>query len=326
MSRPLKRSLPLRPSVDADGPGDRIRPGFTLVELLVVIAIIGILIALLLPAVQAAREAARRMQCTNNLKQIGLALHNYHGAMGCLPFASAYNVAPNTGTWAAFVLPYLELQPLYDQFDFNRNMKDPVNQLAVTTVVAAYICPSDPAGGNPIMPNRCSWNPSPSMTLWYPVCMGPTHPDQCVFCTEGNPSYCCQGNNYGTTNPPNNFTGMFGRYPSKIKFRDVQDGLTNTLMAGETLPSHSIHNVAFGGNFPMCGTSIPLNVMEGKGAEQTHAGQPHYMVQGFKSLHPGGANFLLGDGSVRFLPESIDYRLYNALGTRDGGEVAAIPE
>ena len=307
---------------------------FTLVELLVVIAIIGILIALLLPAVQAAREAARRMQCTNNLKQIGLAMHNYHGSMKCLPFASAYNAGPyyqNVGTWAAFILPYLELQTHYDLFDFTHPMKydsDATNREAVTTVVAVYLCPSDPQSSEPIMDNRCDWNPSPSMTSCYLVSMGPTIPDQCMFCEDTQPSatnWCCQGYNYGTTNPTNNSTGMFGRYPGKVRFGHVTDGLSSTFMAGETLPAHSIHNVAFGGNFPMCGTQIPLNLMEGKGGT-SHSDNPHYRVQGFKSLHPGGANFLMGDGSVHFMPETIDYQLYNALGTRAGGEVAEMPE
>jgi len=142
------------------GTRDRKSPhGFTLVELLVVIAIIGILIALLLPAVQAAREAARRMQCSNNFKQAGLALHNYHSSVtsfppGCLYTISAYPVSYEW-SWGAYILPYLEQQALYDIFDFETpngggalHYALPWNTPVGTTMVSAFLCPSDPAGGN----------------------------------------------------------------------------------------------------------------------------------------------------------------------------------
>ena len=128
--------------------------GFSLVELLVVITIIGILIALLLPAVQAAREAARRASCANNLKQIGLALHNYHAANNTLPFGAPFknnSTNPVTGTWAAFILPFLEQQNVYEMFNFKYGMSDSRNAPAAAVVVPVFACPSDPQSSKPIM-------------------------------------------------------------------------------------------------------------------------------------------------------------------------------
>ena len=308
------------------------RSAFTLVELLVVIAIIGMLIALLLPAVQAAREAARRMQCSNHLKQIGLAYHNYHSTHRVLPFMCGYMLA-RTGTASALILPYLEQQNLYGQFDFNRAMNDPANTNAVTTPVATFICPSDPQGGKPILANRTQpdKNPSECHGLWYAPSMGPLHDryprgEGCVYCEAGHDSYCCQGEDFASHGSP--FPAMFARLPVSARFADIRDGLSNTIMLGETLPGHSVFNGAYMQNFPGCATHIPLNTMiSDDGIDSTgSSGLANWQhTMGFKSLHPGGAQFALADGSVQFLNETIDYKVYNALGTKAGGEVAAVP-
>jgi prepilin-type N-terminal cleavage/methylation domain-containing protein len=309
--------------------------GFTLVELLVVIAIIGILVALLLPAIQAAREAARRAQCQNNLKQIALGLHEYHTAHGELPQATYYNETGHPrvgGLWTILIMPYIEEQNLHDRFNLKvaDPMIAPVNRLLIRTHISTFICPSDPAAQQPIMTGRSishpGINPDEALGLWYPVSMGPTSTDTCVFCPfpKNSPtapdSYCCQGWNYGTRNPENNSVGMFGRFPAGFKFSQVTDGLSSTFMVGETLPEQCVYNTAFAPNFPLAGTAIPLNVLN----ESRLAYGEHVRACGFKSRHPGGAQFAMGDASVQFITEEINYRLYNELGTREGGEVASL--
>jgi prepilin-type N-terminal cleavage/methylation domain-containing protein/prepilin-type processing-associated H-X9-DG protein len=304
--------------------------GFTLVELLVVIAIIGILIALLLPAVQAAREAARRSSCSNNLKQIGIAILNYADAHKTLPYASTYCYTGGScmqgSTWAAFILPFIEESSAYGLFNFKAPMNDPSNQIAVTTVVNTYLCPSDPGSATPILPNRQPGynNPVSVLALSYPVSMGPTHPDACPFCANPNPAsdnYCCQGFNFGAQQPAGNGVGMFMRYPRSIALREVTDGLSRTFMAGETIPSHCSWNGAYDTNFNSYPTTIPLNTMTFDTATST----VWWENCGFKSYHPGGAGFVMGDGSVQFVDEAIDFRLYNNLGTRAGDETVQFP-
>jgi prepilin-type N-terminal cleavage/methylation domain-containing protein/prepilin-type processing-associated H-X9-DG protein len=302
---------------------------FTLVELLVVIAIIGLLVALLLPAVQAAREAARRMKCQNNLKQIALGIHNYEATFKTLPHGSPDCCVNNGDTWAVMIFPFIELKTVHDAMDHNGNLRNtPVNrQIAQTVKLPVYVCPSDPDAIRPIMPRFPRDNPDPGHGLWYPASIGPTQMDQCPFCPAGNTpadnNYCCQGNNFGTNAgngyPKGSSVGMFGRSTKSIRLAEVTDGLSNTLMAGETIPKHCTFMGVFSLNFAVSGTSIPLHTMEDASSSYPNPVN-WYRTCGYKSFHPSGGNFALGDGSVRFLSRSIDYRLYNYLGTRAGGE------
>ena len=318
--------------------------GFTLVELLVVIAIIGVLVALLLPAVQAAREAARRSQCSNNLKQIGLALHNFHAAKRTLPSGANYwNAATNkpnaTGTWAMYILPYLESQSVYDLFDFEVAIWHTNNQPAVRYVIQQYACPSDAVetlllGGRVQNTPADKMNPGESMGLWYPGSMGPTKDGRaantfCVFCPDSptKPNYCCTTNlpSFGchTSETCSGGAGVFDRGYRPVTFKQITDGLSHTWMAGETLPTHCPMNGAYNNNFPTAGTTIPLNTME-EGLP-TSGNENWYRACGFKSRHAGGAQFVLADGSVTFIGETIDYRLFNELGSRAGGEIVVTP-
>lgn len=309
--------------------------GFTLVELLVVIAIIGILIALLLPAIQAAREAARRTQCKNNLKQIGMALHNYHGAKKMLPMGAVLssqkppNSTINYGTWVYYLLPYVEENSTYQSFKgLQLAMPSLANKAAWQTVLSGFICPSDPDNSNPLLGGRNndpSNNPydgttnTGSMGLWYPASMGPNNDRGCDFCpSSGNGIWCCIGVG------PNGFTendiGMFRRHYQPIRFRQVTDGLTNTFMLGETLPSQCRFNGAYNANYPLVSITVPINILE-----NDNGVDKYWRTCGYKSRHAGGgADFTMGDGSVHFVSETIDYRVYCGLGTRAGGETVSV--
>ena len=300
------------------------RSGFTLIELLVVIAIIAVLIALLLPAVQAAREAARRMQCVNNLKQIGLGLHNYHQVNNAFPYGTGVCCTPAGGNWSTFVLPYMEQTNIYNMLNQNLGYNTPVNTSAVRTVIASFVCPSDPASSTPVTTRFAAHDASPAMMLWYPASMGPTHMDFCDFCSNKTPgpgNYCCQGYNFGTNGnaalgiPAGTFAGIFGRTSIAVGINQVTDGLTNTFAAGETLPGDCTFMGVFSQNFPLSGTIIPLNTFE-KAVDANW-----WRTCGFKSKHPGGGNMLMGDGSVRFVKQAINYQVWNALGTKAGGEI-----
>ena len=327
--------------------------GFTLIELLVVIAIIGVLTGLLLPAVQQAREAGRRAVCTNNIRQIGIAMHNYENVNGHLPPATPYPHAQGLAddfdyietyaTWSALLLPLIEEQVTFDQFDWQKPMFDstgPQNneQLSAQINLPTYICPSDSNATKVILDNRgeskttiqqggTPSNPVKGHGLWYTVSIGPTAPDNCnAFCAYTRPSYCCQGYRFGTDVDStgafgDSSVGMFSRYPVGYKFSQITDGLSKTVMASETLPHHYIWNCVTCTNFPVSSTTIPINHMFQDLGRRVGVNQS----SGFKSQHPSGVNILFGDSAVQFVAETIDYKLFNNLGTRAGGEVASLP-
>jgi prepilin-type N-terminal cleavage/methylation domain-containing protein/prepilin-type processing-associated H-X9-DG protein len=340
------------------------RRGFTLIELLVVIAIIAVLISLLLPAVQSAREAARRAQCVNNLKQIGLALHNYHDTVGS--FAPGGINEPITwfGTWwgwPAFILPQMEQAPLYNAINFSLQN---INQLDANvandpqgtvwkSVISSYLCPSDPAAGEGRVPNM-SWLTSGSE--WSLI---GTNFTAAVTCYVGNWGDQKTGNAtfdlYSGESPPGTYPnwGCNGVYRGifsdcsngrSTSLREITDGTSNTLLAGESSPNLNGALAWVNGDGVWATTVIPLNwksnLKDGQVdptdgttcklpdelndfTKALHCWRNQTVNWGFKSFHPGGVNFAFCDGSVRFLKQTISPRTYNALGTKAGGEVVS---
>lgn len=343
--------------------------GLTLVELLVVIAIIGLLVGLLLPAVQSAREAARRMRCGANMKQVALALHAYHTSHGALPrsvcnrnlshpdvfdattkrFSPIAWVLGRPDTWPVEVLPRLEQGSLYDAFEFAKKVGDtttsaanPVSNAALArTVLPIFICPSDAWSTTPIFRNRCSGgtNTSEGHGLWYAGSMGPHHmrgscplcPTNAAWGTSPSPSRtnpCCNG----TAGEANHLgldgytQGFFANHPMRISFDDVRDGLSNTVLLGETLPYESGHNGVYVPNTATVLLSTPINVFAAPqeivpdGQHDSPAGSAaDHRVNGIKSRHSGGAMVAIADGSVSFLSEQISFPVLWALGTRKLG-------
>lgn len=270
------------------------RRGFTLVELLVVIAIIGVLIALLLPAVQQAREAARRMQCSNNLKQIGLALHNYHDTHNALPsliIRPADNSNPSWG-WSALILPFIEQSALYDAAGIGqgRRLTDERDDTA-RQVIDAYRCPSDP--GLPVddPSQRFLKAAGSNYAAYYHSRSGPT---------LGN----------GQANFARADGGFF--HNSGRKFRDITDGLSNTLAISEaasTLHGKEICMKSWAG----CQEGHDSNCVDDVGISgrwpinDTSNDNEDLMCEMASSLHPGGVQTLRFDGSVRFLSENVEF-------------------
>lgn len=358
----LRRSIARLKKVD--------RGGFTLIELLVVIAIIAVLIALLLPAVQQAREAARRAQCKNNLKQIGLAVHNFEETFRHLPSSLR---PPTAGTVRYSVLtallPYIDQATIYNQYNQQVNWSAAANKPLSLTKIPAFICPSNPQGGalDGIPDNPAAWAQDTSASTDYSPIFG--------ISPLNAPNTTVPLTSLYTDPADSTFTYVAGFFPKNAtittasgvklsgrKFADVTDGLTNTIAVAESagrpfvyrknkqygsLPGDRVNgggwarpasDILYYGQLKdgsdLLGTT-PFNATNGRDigpSDPTYASATYpytvapyvFGVHGTSqpyAFHTGGAHFLLGDGSVRFISENINFDGFIKLLTPQGGEV-----
>jgi prepilin-type N-terminal cleavage/methylation domain-containing protein len=310
------------------------RIGFTLIELLVVIAIIAILIALLLPAVQQAREAARRTQCKNNMHNIGLALHNYHDVYNIFPPGNITMgdccSTPSLINWAISILPYIDQTNLQNRYDFNKPNEDPVNVAVLQQSIPVYNCPSDINAGQRLVPDSGPTNGQQWATSSYRGMggVGWGRPGEYVYRRQWDSSDAMHANATADKRGMLHWVGQNNAGQSKwqpVRIRDVVDGTSNTLFVGEYHTITKPRRTTFWG---FTYTSFVLSVATPE-ARTLIADYDRCALQGdsnpckraFGSMHAGGAiNFLLTDGSVRYLSPNVDMTTYTGLATIQGGE------
>jgi len=316
-------------------PSARSKTAFTLIELLVVIAIIAVLISLLLPAVQSAREAARRAQCLNNLKQIGIALHTCHEIHGTFPPGYVSNFRRDSGDegtaeddigpgwgWASQILPQMEQAPIHSAINFSLTMTYAANETAQLTRISSFLCPSD------FTPNKVPVREETNTQTIY---------------TVGTSNYVGVYGVGEIGEAPGRGNGTFFRN-SRVGIGQMTDGTSNTFVGGER--SHNLSYATWTGRAiggwlfttssfeggtnkfvpdpeeSFCMILGPIEVEEGE--EPRTPNRPAAHVEDYWSRHPGGVNFLFGDGSVRFIKDTINEQLYAGLATRNGGEVISV--
>ena len=344
----------------------RRRRGFTLIELLVVIAIIAILIALLLPAVQQAREAARRTQCRNNMKQIGLALHNYHDAYRTFPlpalltFDGATGATRTTNVWSLAILPYIDQAPLYNIYNFDFSCYDAVNQTAVQTPLAAYVCPSNPSADRRIN----STIPGAALGLPGNLVLVNAGPSDYISTNQVQDEFVRASGLDPTATQNRDGWGLGGIVvlgapaaaqtpPEGSRIRDITDGTSNTTLIVEMAarndlfrngrpvsppdPEAALQASAGGGAWaePLNGSwqvsgrlfdgtsdrgPCAINCSNARNSS-LHPGDLARWAAGMYSFHVGGAHALFADGSVHFLSENTDGAVFASLVSRGGEEV-----
>jgi prepilin-type N-terminal cleavage/methylation domain-containing protein/prepilin-type processing-associated H-X9-DG protein len=295
----------------------KVRRAFTLIELLVVIAIIAVLIGLLVPAVQRIRETAARLQCKNNLKQIGLALHNYHGRFGYFPPGYQTQVAPDNSDlgpgwgWGAFLLADLEQDNLMKQIRFDLDIKDPQNAAARTTILSIFVCPSELKIGTFTVVDQTG---APLVDV-----------------ARGN--YVAMNGVLGVSSDAYDNNGAFLRN-TQMRIADITDGLSNTLFVGERCTSMSSTTwvgAVTGGVVPAQRYPNPADQLANAELASAlilaHGSRSHipndqlvFDADATASYHISGVNFLFGDGSVHSISNTISGTVYEGLLTRSGGE------
>jgi prepilin-type N-terminal cleavage/methylation domain-containing protein/prepilin-type processing-associated H-X9-DG protein len=350
-------------------PHRRSHAAFTLIELLVVIAIIGVLIGLLLPAVQKVREAANRMKCQNNLKQLALACFTYESVNEYLPPGDApasidFTTGNNGASWLFLVLPNMEQSALYNQIRKSGTLSNAVATGVFPQKLPFTRCPSDYYDlNNGFLCNyvgssgpQCNSTPTGNCDtpIFQKYCNGANSNASGVPATVTTyPGYVASAS-WGDTSNIDQVRGMFVRGGAMIRFRDVTDGTSNTLLLGEILPQYSefqrYTSVGWiGSNDVSQGQTIqPINwaidpippppaapanysadcMQSGSGAcpsGPTHCMWNWHVTWGFKSEHRGGANFAFADGSVHFIAETIDHQTYQYLGCRHDGQIFNMP-
>lgn len=303
---------------------------FTLVELLVVISVIGVLVGLLLPAVQSAREAARRVQCANHLKQVGLGFHSYHSSFQKFPFGGA-GVASTTSvpirkmwrpSWGTALLPYIEQSALYEKLDMDVPYLDAINHAGGAEIVATYLCPSAPKS-TMLRPN----GDTPSSTQMFGrTDYGGNYGERGLRCP---PLQNCQ-NNYsdiGITDGVGRGSLLLGK-DGQLSVNAFLDGTSYTIIVGEAPEGlHSIwigHKNLFDQSAPISSQVVPGTPWQSC-ASFLKSGEGNFcdFGQEFHSYHPGGSMFLMVDGSTRFVAEQLDLKTFAALLSRRGGEVVS---
>lgn len=317
----------------------RCRSAFSLVELLVVIAIIGVLIAMLLPAVQSARESARRLTCTNRLRQLALAVHSYHDANTELPpdvHSFTYGMPVTTmHSWASLVLPFLEQGALYDQFDFNERPTHESNQIPLRTVVPVYVCPNtvrlprERSTGNSLVLFGVYKAPTFIVDWSIAFAVHDYMPTTAVLVPDSEmPDFVAAGA-WGETLEKRRDDGAYVHWARRLRFVDVEDGLSRTTLFAESAGLPDVYGWSGGeSRSAIEGGQLSMAAAWAIGYNRWHVivGDDHPAINdhnsfGVYSFHPDGANVTMCDGAVHFLREEVDWRIIAALITREGGEV-----